>query len=88
LDRKVYYKNYSSSREEIDYMLQERQVVSTVGNQIDKGPVGTEYAITRIHPIDWMLISIIVTIKRTIALSESYENSHYIMTTTKLRSCS
>jgi hypothetical protein len=62
------------------------QVVTTVGNQIDKGPVGTEYAITRIHPIDWMFISVIVTIKRTIALSESYENSHFMMLTTKLRS--
>ena len=49
-------------------------------------PAYRKYAITDFHSIVWMFITVIVTIYRTITLSESYEISPYIVTT-KLRSC-
>jgi hypothetical protein len=71
-------------------MLQgQRQIVSTVDNQIDKDPVGTKYAITSFDYMAQIFISVIVTINRTV-LMQKYQssNSHCIMmiTTTKLRS--
>jgi hypothetical protein len=47
-------------------------------------PVCTKYAIASFHSIG-LLISVNVTIYRTMALPESYEINHYIITT-KLRS--
>jgi hypothetical protein len=70
----------------IDNMLQ-RQIVKGLGKQIDIEDLAyRKYVITDFHSVVWMFIAIIVTIYRTITLSESYENSHYIITT-KLRSC-
>jgi hypothetical protein len=51
-------------------MLQkQRQIVSTVDNQIEiEDLVCTKYASTSFHSIDWMIISVNVTIYRTILL--------------------
>jgi hypothetical protein len=64
-------------------MLQQRQIIKTLGKQIDiEDPAYTKYdAVTSYQSITWIFISVNVTIYRTIALQESYENSHYIMTT-------
>jgi hypothetical protein len=69
-------------------MIQQRQIViKTLGNQIDtEDPAFTKYAVASFLPIAWILISVNVTIYRTITLSKSYENSHYIIKT-KHRSC-
>jgi hypothetical protein len=67
-------------------MLQRQIVIQALGKQIDiEDPAYRKYAITDFHSIVWMFIAVIVTIYRTVTLSESYENSHYIITT-KLRS--
>jgi hypothetical protein len=64
-----------------------RQIIKTLGDQMDiEDPAYRKYAITDFHSIVWMFIAVIVTIYRTITLSESYEISPYIVTT-KLRSC-
>jgi hypothetical protein len=69
-------------------MLQQRQIIKAFVWQVNTEYLRRiKYAITDFHSIVWVFISVNVTIYRTIALSESYENSHYIMTT-KLRSCS
>ena len=51
-------------------MLQQRQiVVKGLGNQIDtKDALYTKYAITRIHSLTWILISVNVTIYRTVSI--------------------
>jgi hypothetical protein len=68
-------------------MLQRQIVVKALGKQMDvEDPAYRKYAIVDFHSIVWMFIAVIVTIYRTITLSESYENSHYIITT-KLWSC-
>jgi hypothetical protein len=69
-------------------MLQQRQiVVKGLGKQIDiKDPAYAKYAGKSFQFIAWMLRFDIVTIYRTIALPDSYEISHHIMTT-KIRSC-
>jgi hypothetical protein len=67
-------------------MLQ-RQIIKAVGKQIDIEDIEyTKYTNTTFDSIIWIFIRVNVTIYRTIALSETYENSHYIMTT-ELRSC-
>jgi hypothetical protein len=65
-------------------MLQ-RQIVKALGKEIED-PAYRKYAITDFHSIVWRLIAVIVTIYRTITRSESYQISHYKVTT-KLRSC-
>jgi hypothetical protein len=68
-------------------MLQ-RQIIKAVGNQIDiEYPAYIKYAGTSFHFLDCMLISVNVTIYRTISLPESYENNHCITTTKPLWSC-
>jgi hypothetical protein len=54
--------------EKIDYMLQRRQIViKAVSKQIDiEDPVYAKDAIKSFHSITWMLISVIVTIYRTV----------------------
>jgi hypothetical protein len=67
-------------------MLQQRQIVKISGKQIDiEDPVCTKYAIASFHCIG-LLISVNVTIYRTMAPPDGYEINHYIITT-KLRSC-
>ena len=67
-------------------MLQ-RQIVKALGSKIGiEDRVCIKYAGTSFHSIGCMLISVNVTIYRTIALPETHENSHYIVTT-KLKSC-
>jgi hypothetical protein len=48
--------------------------------------IGSKHPAVSFHSIAWMIISVNVTIYRTMALPESYEINHYIITT-KLRSC-
>jgi hypothetical protein len=74
----------------IDYMLQRRQIViKAVGKQIDiEDPVYAKDAIKSFHSITWMLISVIVTIYRTVP-PQRYQSSssHCIKTTAaKIRS--
>jgi hypothetical protein len=67
-------------------MLQETQIVSTVGNPIGiEDLIYTKYAIKRFHSIVWMFISVNVTICRTNTLPQGFRSSHFI-TTAKLRS--
>ena len=71
-------------------MLQNRQIVRTVGNQIEY-IVCLKDAITDFHSIVWMFIAVSVTIYRNAAApSQRHQStsSHCIMLTTKLlRSC-
>jgi hypothetical protein len=87
--RKVYYKSYFSyCKENRLRMLQQRQIVKPVDNQINTGdPIYTKYPIIYFHFIAWTLISINVTTYRTNTAAKSYQSSHWIMMiTTKLRS--
>ena len=69
-------------------ILQRRQILKDLGSLIDIEDLAyRKYAITDFHSIVWMLIAVIVTIYRTIALPESYENNHCITTSKLLRSC-
>jgi hypothetical protein len=66
----------------------QRQIVKGLGNQIDiEDPAYTKYAGTSFQTIVWILIFDIVTIYRTIALPESYENNHCIIAAKLLRRC-
>jgi hypothetical protein len=68
-------------------MLQRQIVIKALGTRIGiEDLVCIKYAGTSFHFLDCMLISVNVTIYRTITLSESYEISRYIVTT-KLKSC-
>ncbi len=65
-------------------MLQERQIVNDLGNQIDiEYTLYMKYPITYFHSITWMLISVNVTIHRTQPLLR-YQNSHCIILRTTL----
>jgi hypothetical protein len=71
----------------MDNMLQRQIVIKALGTRIGiEDLVCIKYAGTSFHFLDCMLISVNVTIYRTITLSESYEISRYIVTT-KLKSC-
>ncbi len=71
----------------MDNMLQRQIVIKARGTRIGiEDLVCIKYAGTSFHFLDCMLISVNVTIYRTITLSESYEISRYIVTT-KLKSC-
>jgi hypothetical protein len=62
-------------------MLQERQIVNDLGNQINiENPIFMKYTIISFHSIVWILISVIVTINRN-ALRQRLG-----IVTTKLRS--
>ena len=62
-------------------MILQRQIVKALGKQIDiEDIVYSKYAVVSFHSITWMLISVIVTIYRTIPLQSSG------ITTAKLRS--
>jgi hypothetical protein len=65
-------------------MIQRRQIVKGLDDQIDEDPAYTKYAGTSFQFIAWMLIFDVVTIKRNSAVLERYENNHCIMLTTKL----
>ena len=53
-------------------MLQQRQIVKALGNQIDtEYPAYTKYAITSFHSVAYTLRSVIVTINRTVPLELS-----------------
>jgi hypothetical protein len=68
-------------------MLQRRQIVKALGNQIDiEDPEYTKCAIKSFDYISQIFISVIVTTNRNAALLQKYENSHFIMTTKLLRS--
>jgi hypothetical protein len=72
--------------EKIDNMLQRQIVIKALGKQINiEDLVCTKYAISNFHSKAWVFISANVTIYRTIALPESYENNHCITTTKLLR---
>jgi hypothetical protein len=73
--------------EKIDNMIQRRIVVKGLGKQIDiEDPAYRKYTIA--ISMAWMLISVNVTIYRTVPIQRYQGSSHCIMmTTTKLRSC-
>jgi hypothetical protein len=67
-------------------MLQRRQIVKALGKQVDiEYLIYMIYAIKSFHSIDWMFISVIVTINRTDTLPQGFQSSHFI-STAKLRS--
>jgi hypothetical protein len=67
-------------------MLQRRQIVKAVANQIDiENLPYAKYAITSFHSIARILISVNVTIYRTNTPSQNCRSSHFI-TIAKLRS--
>jgi hypothetical protein len=67
-------------------MLQRQIIVKTLDYQIDiEDPVCMKYAIASFHSIG-LLISVNVTIYRTVALQRD-QSSHRIMLTAKPRSC-
>jgi hypothetical protein len=69
-------------------MLQRQIVVNGLGKQIDiEDPAYKKYAGTSFQSIVWMLISVIVTIKRNAAVLQRYENNHCITTSKLLRRC-
>ena len=69
-------------------MLQQRQIVKGLGNQIDiEDPAYTKYAGTSFQFIAWMLRFDIVTIKRNFAVLQGYENNHCIIAPKLLRRC-
>jgi hypothetical protein len=69
-------------------MLQRQIIVKALGSRIDvEDLVCIKYVGTSFHSIGCMLISVNVTIYRTIALPESYENNHCITITKLLRRC-
>jgi hypothetical protein len=70
-------------------MLQRQIVVKALGKQIDiEDPAYTKYTIVSFLPIGWMLMSVNVTIYRTVPIQRWQGSSHCIMiTTTKLRNC-
>ena len=62
-------------------MLYVRQIVKALDKQIEY-LVSTKYAITSFQSIVWMLIPVIVTIYRNIAVSsQRYQGSHSIVLT-------
>jgi hypothetical protein len=66
-------------------ILQRRQIVKALGNQIDiEDPAYTKYAITDFHLIAWILISVNVTIYRTVPLPRyQTSSSHSVMIMTQ-----
>ena len=73
----------------MDNMLQRQLVIKALGTRIGiEDFVCIKYAGTSFHFLDCMLISVNVTIYRTISLPESYENNHCITTTKPIWSCS
>jgi hypothetical protein len=66
-------------------MLQRQIVIKAFGNQIDiEDPAYRKYAITDFHSIIRMLVSVIVTIYRTVIIQRYQSTSNFIMLTTKL----
>jgi hypothetical protein len=75
--------------DKIDYMLQKRDIIKAVGNAIDiEDPEYTKYVITSFHSIARILISVNVTIYRTVTLPKYQTSSSHciVMMTTSLRS--
>jgi hypothetical protein len=72
----------------MDNMLQRQIVIKTLGTRIGvEDLVCIKYAGTSFHSIAWMLISVNVTIYRTVPIQRCPGSSHCIMiTTTNLRS--
>jgi hypothetical protein len=69
-------------------MLQRQIVVKALDKHLDiEYLTYTKYAGKNFHSIAWMLISVIVTIKRNAAVLQRYENNHCINTTKLLRRC-
>ena len=69
-------------------MILQRQVIKAVGHQIDvEYTAYTKYALTSFHSIAWILISVNVTIYRTVPMP-TYQNGNHciIVMTTELRS--
>ena len=76
--------------EKLYNMLQRQIVVKGLGKQIDiEYPAYTKYdASTSFQSIVWILISVNVTIYRTVLIQRYQSTNHcIILTTTKLRSC-
>ena len=59
----------------IDYMLQQRQIVKTLGKQIDvEDPRRRKYAIIYFHSLTWMFIFVDDTIYRNVS-HQGYETN-------------
>ena len=73
--------------DKIDNMLQQRQIVNGLGKQIEDA-LYIKYTIRYFHYIDWMFISVHVTVDRTVPI-QPYQSSNYymMMNMTRLRSC-
>jgi hypothetical protein len=70
-------------------MLQQIQIVKVLDNQVDiEDPRYVKDVFMSFHHLDWLLISVNVTIYRTISLYRYQSSSNYIMmiTTAKLGS--
>jgi hypothetical protein len=73
----------------MDNMLQRQIVIKALGTRIGiEDLVSIKYAGMSFHSIDWIFISINVTIDRTVPI-QTYQSSNYctMMNMTKLRSC-
>jgi hypothetical protein len=69
LNRKSTTKAIALVVKKIDYMLLQIQIVNGLGRQIDiEGPAYPKFAIKSFHSISWILISVIVTINRTVPM--------------------
>jgi len=68
-------------------MLQQRQIVKALGNQINtKDPLYIKYAITGFHSTAWMIIYVNVTIYRTVPIERCQSSNTHCIIATKLRS--
>ena len=74
--------------DKIDYMQQRRHiVVKALGKQIDVvDPRCVKYVFISFHHLDWLLISVNVTIYRNV-LPKRYQSNIHFITTSKLWSC-
>jgi hypothetical protein len=69
--------------EKIDNMLQLRQIVKSRGKDIED-PVCVKYAIASFHSIAWIIISVNVTIYRTVPIQRYQSTNHCILLTSNL----
>ena len=66
-------------------MIQLRQIVKDSDNQIGmEDPKCVKYTFISFDHLDWMIISVIVTIYSTVLIQRYQDTGHFIMLTTKL----
>jgi hypothetical protein len=64
-------------------MLQQRQIVVKALDKQKEDLTGSKYAMTTLHSLSWIIISVIVTIHQTVPI-QRYQSiiSHWIMMVT------